>query len=234
MNIKTIINSESDPELKQLFKIIYKIALGFCKHFSYSDIDDLFQAGWEGVEKARENFNDKFKVPFSFYVQFYIRNSIEKYIVDNYFPKTGSLYYNVYKFKKSLDVTCDIEKTKKDLSISSKTSLKYLMLLTKDVEIDSSITDSNYSDNCNDISKDIIFNESIEKIISFLSNLDKCSSNEFLVFVNRFGLCGYEKKTFEEIAKKLSTSKQLVFKIYLNTLKKLKKFLKYQIPHHQQ
>lgn len=71
-----------DNETVELFKsLIYGIAKKYC--YNDEDLEDLYQVGNIGLQKALENYKENSIAKFSTYAHFYIKGEILKYIREN-------------------------------------------------------------------------------------------------------------------------------------------------------
>ncbi len=71
-----------DNETVELFKnLIYGIAKKYC--YNEEDLEDLYQVGNIGLQKAFENYKEDSIAKFSTYAHFYIKGEILKYIREN-------------------------------------------------------------------------------------------------------------------------------------------------------
>lgn len=70
-----------EDELVEKYKrYIYSIAQGFTYR---ADIDDLFQVGWIGLQRAFQNFDDSLGIPFLAFAKSHVFGQMYKYACDN-------------------------------------------------------------------------------------------------------------------------------------------------------
>lgn len=80
--------------IKENAKLIYKIA---SKYSGYYDIEDLFQEGVKGLDKARKNYNPNSETKFSTYAFKYILGEIVAYVKNDRTIKVGSDTLKLYR-----------------------------------------------------------------------------------------------------------------------------------------
>jgi len=87
--------------VKENAKLIYKIA---SKYSSYYNIEDLFQEGVKGLDKANKNYNPNSNTKFSTYAFKYILGSIVSYVKNDRNIKVGSDTLKLYQaYEKTRD-----------------------------------------------------------------------------------------------------------------------------------
>lgn len=80
--------------VKENAKLIYKIA---SKYSSYYSIEDLFQEGVKGLDKARRNYDSNSNTKFSTYAFKYILGEIVTYVKNDRNIKVGSDTLKLYQ-----------------------------------------------------------------------------------------------------------------------------------------
>lgn len=80
--------------IKENAKLIYKIA---SKYSKYYDIEDLFQEGVKGLDKARKNYDPNSNTKFSTYAFKYILGEIVSYVKNDRNIKVGNETMKLYQ-----------------------------------------------------------------------------------------------------------------------------------------
>lgn len=231
---KDLKNQNLEKIIATNINMIYSIAKGYKN--AGIDLEDLIGEGVIGLMHAYENYDDKFKMQFSTYAFWWIKNYITKYLNDLFGIKYSTKPNNKKIWQDRKIIEDNIQDIKNHSMLEKKYGMKIKTLKSKIIE--HNIT---YSDNFNggfenedfhpwsfedkfdiEISVDqkMIFNNRVNAIdaaLSILSDVEKKVINMHKLDENPL--------SFRDIAKKLSLSHEQVRKIEKRALLKIKHHL---------
>tara|TARA_B100000029_G_C17397091_1_gene895613 strand:+ start:129 stop:998 length:870 start_codon:yes stop_codon:yes gene_type:complete len=215
------------------------------KYLSYGlPKDDLMHEGVLGIIIALKKFDISRGFRLSTYARWWIRASIQNYILKNWsIVKSSSnashkaLFFNLNKLKKQIDFKSfdymgseEINKISEILKIKSfEIQNMESKLAMGDQSLNQNISDENNKIDLLSLLKDdsptqdIIFeknNDNKLKNAWLTKALDQLKDREKMIILNR--KLEEKAKTFEELGKKLKLSKERVRQIEVEALKKLK------------
>ena len=214
-------------------RLVVKIVKQYRLYAKGLDFIDAVSEGNFGLIRAVEKFNPELGFRFSTYATHWIKQSIERGVYNGgsivrtpiHIQKEINAYYHAVRelckdleHEPSQEEVADfldrpVEDIKRLLTLSQK---KFSSL---DVQVEGSnhsLVDTMCDDN-NECYEDIQLNERVTGLLSYLNE------NERLVICMRFGLCGYDILTLDEVGDQIKLTRERVRQIQISALKKLEK-----------
>jgi len=234
-------------------RLVVKIALEYQRH--WTELLDLIQEGNLGLVQAVRKFDPYRGIRFSTYASFWIRAYILKFLMENYrLVKIGTtqgqrkLFFNLNKEKeklKALGFNPSLSLLAKNLAVEEKEAKEMdIRLSTPEESLESPVMGTAQEDSkltlgatLADEEKELAekvaekeFKELIkEKLEDFRKILvQEKAEKELSIFDQR--LTAENPKTLQELGKKFDISRERVRQLEARLLKKLKQFLKQEIP----
>ncbi len=136
--------------VKENAKLIYKIA---SKYSSYYNIEDLFQEGVKGLDKANKNYNPNSNTKFSTYAFKYILGSIVSYVKNDRNIKVGSDTLKLYQaYEKTYEYLTNklnrfpsLEEVSSFMGIDSTLVVSTISKCEFTVSLESTLTEDNFT-----------------------------------------------------------------------------------------
>ena len=234
-------------------RLVVKIALEYQRH--WTELLDLIQEGNLGLVQAVRKFDPYRGIRFSTYASFWIRAYILKFLMENYrLVKIGTtqgqrkLFFNLNKEKeklKALGFNPSLSLLAKNLAVEEKEAKEMDIRLSIPEESlespvmgtaqeDSKLTlGATLADEEKELAEKVAEKEFKELIKKKLEDFRKIlvqekAEKELSIFDQR--LTAENPKTLQELGKKFDISRERVRQLEARLLKKLKQFLKQEIP----
>ncbi len=200
---------------------------------------DIIEEGNIGLIKAVEKFNYKKGFKFSTYASWWIRQSIERAIINqgklirlpvHVVEKVNHYLSAIEGLMQELDREPTPREVSRRLRIAEEEVVDLQQLLRRTYSLDSPIghkNDTSLKDVIEDTSQTSPAKnaEGIRRREDLLSLIEKLRDNEREVIKKRFGLMGAEPMTLEEIGKDFGLTRERVRQIESAALQKLRVFL---------
>lgn len=241
---------EGNHEMKQQLCIknrglVEKNACRYDNTYFGHDLDhqDLVQAGYQGLMKAAERFNPSLGYEFSTYATWWIKQAITREIMDKGFLIRIPVHMfeqitKIHKFEKKAieqgwdreqlyqaiydEIGFDDEKIRYCLTIKEEylncASLNSPIGEDETTELHEMIPSKDDS-----VEKEIMGSMEREMLLSLAESILK--PREFQVIQMRYGFCGYQPMTLEEIGSKFNVTRERIRQIQVKALRKMKKRL---------
>lgn len=220
--------------IKMNLRLVNKYAIEMMT--TKNNLEDLIQEGNIGLIKAIEKFDYTSDTKFSSYAVKSIRQNIKRYICsDKTIRMPEDIVVAVARVeqlenKLNRPITYDEAKkvigmdkinTQTVLDISKKTVISYEYTQIEEGEpLINNIEDTNIKD----FSNYLILKERNDKLYNILTEI--LEERELFVIVNRFGLNGEEPKTLQVISDIIGRTRELVRRIEIKSIEKIRTFLK--------
>lgn len=222
-------------------KLVWKITLRY-QHFSTVsfDVDDMYQAGMQGLMKAADKFDTNKEYQFSTYATWWIRQSIIRNIADysttiripvhmrekiikcikvkNEFWKDNKRAASDKEMAELLNISLDeIKKLQSYENIANLTSLDMSIGEDGGSFIGEFITDEKHQ-TPEEYVEEVVLKQAIKEIFE-----KKLTAKEARILELRFGLTDNRAHTLEEIGKKEKVTRERIRQIESKAIKKLQK-----------
>ena len=230
-------------------RLVVKIALEYQRH--WTELLDLIQEGNLGLVQAVRKFDPYRGIRFSTYASFWIRAYILKFLMENYrLVKIGTtqgqrkLFFNLNKEKeklKALGFNPSLSLLAKNLAVEEKEAKEMdIRLSTPEESLETPISDdgkqtleSTLADDSSEIADKLAEAEFKQMIKNKLEQFRKIlveekAEKELYIFDHR--LSAENPKTLQELGKKFGISRERVRQLEARLLKRLKQFLKQEVP----
>lgn len=220
-------------------KLVWKIALGY-KRLSTTtfDLEDMYQAGMQGLIKAVGKFDVSLGYQFSTYATWWIRQSITRSIADysttirvpvhmrekiTKFIKVENEYWNNNGYiatdeevAELMELTVKgVDELKKYKEFSNLTSIETTIGNDESSTLSDFIPDEN-----NQSPEEYVEERELEKEIHNLFN-ERLTNREALILTLRFGLENEKVRTLEEIGQIMGVTRERIRQIEAKAIRKL-------------
>lgn len=206
--------------IKENAKLIYKIA---SKYSKYYDIEDLFQEGVKGLDKARKNYDPNSNTKFSTYAFKYILGEIVSYVKNDRNIKVGNETMKLYQaYEKAQEYLTNklnryptLEETCNFMGVNSTLVVDAIRKCEFTTSLESSLSEDDFTlEQVTGIDK----TDQIDTLLDLKAELENLSEGERRIIELRY----FGDYTQSEIANYLNMSQVQVSRSEQKILKKIK------------
>lgn len=206
--------------IKENAKLIYKIA---SKYSKYYDIEDLFQEGVKGLDKARKNYDPNSNTKFSTYAFKYILGEIVSYVKNDRNIKVGNETMKLYQaYEKAQEYLTNklnryptLEETCNFMGVNSTLVVDAIRKCEFTTSLESSLSEDDFTlEQVTGIDK----TDQIDTLLDLKAELENLSEEERRIIELRY----FGDYTQSEIANYLNMSQVQVSRSEQKILKKIK------------
>ncbi len=206
--------------IKENAKLIYKIA---SKYSEYYDIEDLFQEGVKGLDKARKNYDPNSNTKFSTYAFKYILGEIVSYVKNDRNIKVGNETMKLYQaYEKAQEYLTNklnryptLEETCNFMGVNSTLVVDAIRKCEFTTSLESSLSEDDFTlEQVTGIDK----TDQIDTLLDLKAELENLSEGERRIIELRY----FGDYTQSEIANYLNMSQVQVSRSEQKILKKIK------------
>lgn len=225
--------------IRNNLKLVRKVAIAYSKKYQEIEIVDIFQSGVLGLCKASEKWDPAREFEFSTYATWWIRQYIDRHLLDNYFriripihfvetQRRVSNYLDQYleffgSFPDHSEAADSLEISVADYLLAIETMFEYQSIDEMREEFEITNMDSRF---CTFFDESISNPESLflHKSLSeeLASVLDTLSQREAGIMMLRFGMTDGICHTLDEIGKVYGITRERVRQIEKKTMLKLR------------
>jgi len=234
--------NEGDEEAKKrLIEANLRLVIHIAKRYAHSPLpfQDLVAEGNLGLIRAVEKFSLSRGCQFSTYATWWIRQSIERAIVNHSKPirlpahiclRISRIVKVIKELSQSLGREPGIEEISTYVPESPEEIERDLGLLKKTYSLDATLSEQPNSENtlldnipANDEESPFESLEKLERLQQITCELENLSENEKTILWLRFGLGDEEPQTLEAIGKKFGVTRERIRQIEKKTILKLRR-----------
>lgn len=206
--------------IKENAKLIYKIA---SKYSEYYDIEDLFQEGVKGLDKARKNYDPNSNTKFSTYAFKYILGEIVSYVKNDRNIKVGNETMKLYQaYEKAQEYLTNklnryptLEETCNFMGVNSTLVVDAIRKCEFTTSLESSLSEDDFTlEQVTGVDK----TDQIDTLLDLKAELENLSEEERRIIELRY----FGDYTQSEIANYLNMSQVQVSRNEQKILKKIK------------
>ncbi len=233
---------QGDQEAKKrIIEANLRLVIHIAKRYTHASIpfQDLVAEGNLGLIRAVEKFNLKRGCQFSTYATWWIKQSIERAIINQSKPvrlpahiclRISRIVKVIKELTQSLGREPTIEEIAKYVPESPESIEKDLGLLKKTFSLDAVLSDQIETENtlldtipAHDDTSPLESVEKLERLQQITCEIEQLSENEKKILWLRYGLGDEEPQTLEAIGKKFGVTRERIRQIEKKTILKLRK-----------